>query len=238
MPDLDVRDIRKEYPTRAEPLLVLRSVTLSLAAGESLAILGPSGSGKTTLLSILGTLDRPTSGTVRIGGVDPFALGEADLARFRNRRIGFVFQDHFLLPQLNVSENVLLPTIAEGPASNQSVDRARDLIHRVGLEERISHRPAELSGGERQRVALARALVQQPLVVLADEPTGNLDRTTAARIANLLIELQAEERFVLVVVTHSLELAAGMQQRKALDDGVLRDLATPANREMHSSSGS
>ena len=223
MPELDVHGVGKEYPTRGEPLKVLHDVSLSLAAGESLAILGPSGSGKTTLLSILGTLEHPSRGTVRIGGSDPFALGPVELARFRNRQIGFVFQDHFLLPQLNVSENVLLPTMAEGRVSARAVDRAGELIDRVGLSGRLAHRPAELSGGERQRVALARALVQKPLVVLADEPTGNLDRTTAARIARLLIELQAEENFVLVVVTHSLELASAMQQRKTLDDGRLSD---------------
>ena len=153
---LSVRHIRKEFPTRTEPLVVLRDASLELDAGENVAILGPSGSGKSTLLHIVGTLDRPTSGTVELEGSSPFSLDEKALANFRNSQIGFVFQDHHLLPQLSVLENVLLPTIANGPAEKAAVQRAHELLDKVGLAQRLEHRPAELSGGERQRVSIAR----------------------------------------------------------------------------------
>src|SRR4051794_20666024 len=195
---LVVENVAKEYPTPAEPLRVLTGVSLLLRRGENVAILGPSGSGKSTLLSILGTLEPPTSGTVRLAGKDPFALGEPDLAAFRRENIGFVFQDHHLLPQCTVLENVLVPFLADGSASETDVQRATDLLRRVGLSERMAHRPSELSGGERQRVAIARALVRDPLLLLADEPTGNLDRTTAHSIADLLLELQRERSTILV----------------------------------------
>lgn len=221
MPDLAVRDITKQFPTRAEPLEVLRGCSFELARGESLAILGPSGSGKSTLLQIVGTLDEPTSGQVLFGGDDPFQLSEPRLARFRNERIGFVFQDHHLLPQCSVLENVLLPTLAGGGATPDAFDRARMLLDRVGLSARLDHRPAELSGGERQRVAIARALIRRPMLLLADEPTGNLDRSTAASIGDLLLELQQLEQTMLVVVTHSLELAARFQRKVELDAGRL-----------------
>jgi len=221
--DLIVEQLTKEFPTRAEPLVILRDVSLALSRGENLAILGPSGSGKTTLLSIIGTLDRPTSGRLHLGGVDPFQLAEPALAAFRNHQVGFVFQDHHLLPQCTVLENVLLPSIAEGPAPPDAVDRGRALLDRVGLSERLAHRPAELSGGERQRVAVARALLQQPLLVLADEPTGNLDRATAASVGQLLVDLQREQQVMLIVVTHSLELAERLQRRVTLDGGTLHD---------------
>lgn len=216
-----VTKVSKEYPTRAEPLVVLRGVSLAVAAGENVAILGPSGSGKSTLLYILGTLERPTGGTVTIDGSDPFALDEPALAKFRNTAIGFVFQDHHLLPQCSVLENVLVPTIANGAAGKDAVERARALLDRVGLAHRLEHRPAELSGGERQRVAIARAMINRPRLLLADEPTGNLDRTTAAAVARLLLELPREEQTMLVVVTHSLELAGMMGRRYELDDGRL-----------------
>jgi lipoprotein-releasing system ATP-binding protein len=221
MPDLTVAHVCKEYPTPGEPLVVLQDVSLELSAGQNVAILGPSGSGKSTLLHIVGTLDAPTSGSVRLDGSDPFALAEPELAAFRNRRIGFVFQDHHLLPQCSVLENVLLPTIAKGPATLEEVDRARSLIARVGLEGRLTHRPAELSGGERQRAAVARALVNQPRLLLADEPTGNLDAKSAAGVAELLLELQATDGAMLIVVTHSQELAARLQRRLTLVDGRL-----------------
>jgi lipoprotein-releasing system ATP-binding protein len=221
MPDLVVEEITKEYPTRGEPLVVLRGCSLALSAGENLAILGPSGSGKSTLLQIIGTLDRPTAGRVTLGGEDPLEFDEPRLARFRNERIGFVFQDHHLLPQCSVLENVLLPTIANSRATSEAFDRARMLLDRVGLGGRLDHRPAELSGGERQRVAIARALIRQPALLLADEPTGNLDRTTAAGMGDLLLELQELERTMLVVVTHSLELAARFGRRAELDTGRL-----------------
>lgn len=224
MADLVVEEIVKEFPTRSENLVVLRGCSFSLSAGEALAILGPSGSGKSTLLHIVGTLDRPTSGSVRLGDVDPFALPEARLARFRSERIGFVFQDHYLLPQCTVLENVLVPAVAAGGVTPAILERARMLLARVGLADRVTHLPAEISGGERQRAALARALVMRPMLLLADEPTGNLDRTAAAAVGNLLVELQREEMLMLVVVTHSLELASRFARRVELDAGRLKPL--------------
>jgi lipoprotein-releasing system ATP-binding protein len=221
MADLIVADVTKEYPTRAEPLRVLRGVSCRLGAGENLAILGPSGCGKSTLLQIIGTLDSPTSGTVTLDGLDPFGFSEPRLAAFRNQKIGFIFQDHHLLPQCSVLENVLLPTLAGGSATTAAVDRARMLLERVGLSQRLDHLPAELSGGERQRTAIARALVNGPTLLLADEPTGNLDRTTAATVARLLLELQTQENTMLIVVTHSLELAGLLQRRMELNEGKL-----------------
>jgi lipoprotein-releasing system ATP-binding protein len=218
---LQLAAVTKQFPTPTEPLVVLRDVSLAIAQGQSLAIVGPSGSGKTTLLSILGTLDRPTSGTVELDGQDPFQLPEPSLATFRNRRIGVIFQDHHLLPQCSALENVLLPTIAAGVATPEAIERARAMLQRMGLGDRLGHRPAALSGGERQRVAIARALIQKPQLVLADEPTGNLDRTTAAAIGELLLELPLEQQLILIVVTHSQPLAATLQRRMVLDDGRL-----------------
>jgi lipoprotein-releasing system ATP-binding protein len=223
MSRLIVENVTKEFPTRAEPLVVLRGISLELSSGENMAVMGPSGSGKSTLLNILGTLEAPTSGRVLLDGQDTATLDEPALAALRNRRIGFVFQDHHLLPQCSVLENVLVPTIAHGAATPAVVDRARDLVARVGLADRADHRPAELSGGERQRAALARALIHAPALLLADEPTGNLDRTNAAKIAELLLQLQAAEGTMLVVVTHSPALAARMNRRTELDDGRLKE---------------
>lgn len=222
MPDIVVEQITKEFPTRSDPLIVLRRASLELSRGENLAILGPSGSGKSTLLYVIGTLDRPTSGRIQLEGADPFTLDEPQLADFRNERIGFVFQDHYLLPQCSVLENVLLPTIAQAGRNGDFVQRAKMLIDRVGLGNRIEHRPAELSGGERQRVAVARALIRKPVLLLADEPTGNLDRTTAAAVGNLLLELQRESQTMMIVVTHNLELAAMFDRRLELDEGKLK----------------
>jgi lipoprotein-releasing system ATP-binding protein len=222
MNQLNVENVAKQYPTRAEPLVVLRDVSLVLQRGQNVAILGPSGSGKSTLLSIMGALEPPTAGRVVLDGQDPNRLGPRELAAFRNRQIGFVFQDHYLLPQCTVLENVLLPTVAAGTTGPASFDRAKTLLDRVGLGRRLEHRPAELSGGERQRAAIARALVNSPPLVLADEPTGNLDRSTAARVAELLLELQRQEEMMLVVVTHNERLAALMGRQLELDDGVLR----------------
>jgi lipoprotein-releasing system ATP-binding protein len=224
LPDLVVTNIAKEYPTRGEPLVVLRDVSLELSAGENAAILGPSGCGKSTLLHILGTLDEPTSGSVALQDQNPFELNEPRLAEFRNRNIGFIFQDHHLLPQLSVLENVLVPALADGSPSKDEVARARELINRVGLSERSDHRPAELSGGERQRVAAARALIHKPLLMLADEPTGSLDRSNARAISKLLLDLQEQENTMLVVVTHSLELAEQMSRRLELDEGRLAEV--------------
>lgn len=198
---------------------VLQDISFSFNAGTSVAITGPSGSGKSTLLHIIGTLEEPSNGKVEINGTDPFKLSEPELARYRNAVIGFVFQDHHLLPQYSVLENVLIPTLAfkQQPAAPQL---AQELLKRVGLTDRISHRPAELSGGERQRVAIARALINKPSILLCDEPTGNLDTTTAGTIADLLFELHRSERNILIVVTHNLELAGRFENQLKLADGV------------------
>jgi lipoprotein-releasing system ATP-binding protein len=218
-----IEHVAKQYPTRGEPLAVLRDVSMELQRGQNVAVLGPSGSGKSTLLSIIGALEPPGSGRIVLDGQDPATLAEPELARFRNRQIGFVFQDHHLLPQCSALENVLVPTVAAGRTPPEAVDRARRLLDRVGLSGRLAHRPAELSGGERQRVALARALINAPLLLLADEPTGNLDRTTAAQIGELLLELQRQEQTMLIVVTHSPRLAEMLDRRLELDEGVLRE---------------
>ena len=219
--DLIVDQLAKSYATPAEPLVVLRDVSLQLSAGENAAIVGPSGSGKSTLLHILGTLDSPTAGTISLLQQDPFKLAEPQLAAFRNRHIGFVFQEHHLLPQLTVLENVLISALASGGTNAPLVARAKELIDRVGLTARSQHRPAELSGGERQRVAVARALLQKPALILADEPTGSLDRTNALNIAKLLLELQQAERAMLVIVTHSEEIATLFEQRFEMNEGTL-----------------
>jgi lipoprotein-releasing system ATP-binding protein len=224
MSHLQVDNITKSYPTRGEPLVVLRGISLELTSGENLAIVGPSGSGKSTLLSIIGTLEPPSSGRVVLDGQDPAQLSETALAAFRNQKVGFVFQDHHLLPQCSALENVLVPAIPAGRVSEAMLQRANDLLDQVGLGERRDHRPAELSGGERQRVALARALVNQPAVLLADEPTGNLDRTTAEQIARLMRELQQHEPMILIVVTHSQRLAEQMGRQLELDQGLLKEI--------------
>ena len=222
MSELLVEHVRKEFPTRGEPLVILKDASLKLTAGENAAILGPSGSGKSTLLHIIGGLDKPTSGSVVLAGENPANLNEAQLAHFRNRHIGFVFQDHYLLPQLSVLENVLVPALAEGSPSAEMIERAKKLLESVGLGKRLDHRPAELSGGERQRAGVARALLLKPVLLLADEPTGNLDRTNATGIGHLLIDLQKQEQTMLLIVTHSSELAALVQKRYELDDGRLK----------------
>jgi lipoprotein-releasing system ATP-binding protein len=219
---LEISQLCKEYPTRSGPLSVLRQIDLDLAAGQALAIMGPSGSGKSTLLHILGTLDRPTSGAVRIDGKDPFQLAEPSLADFRNRHIGFVFQDHHLLPQCSALENVLIPTLVNSTAKSDVEQWARQLLQRVGLSDRLDHRPAELSGGERQRVAVARALIHHPLLLLADEPTGNLDRHTAQAVSRLLLDLHQQENTILIVVTHSPELARIFPRQMEMIDGRLQ----------------
>ena len=217
---LRVVDVYKSFTIGRRTLEVLRGVSLELAGGEALAITGPSGSGKSTLLHLVGTLDRPTTGAIELDGQSPHDLPEPELAAFRNRNVGFVFQDHHLLPQYTVLENVLLPSFAPGAESGPAVEqRARDLLGRVGLAERFDHRPAELSGGEAQRVAVARALVERPRLLLCDEPTGNLDPATARAVAELLFELHAAHSNILIVVTHSLELAARFPRRCELREG-------------------
>ena len=216
---LQVHHLSKDYITRSGPLPVLRDLSFTLQAGEAMAVMGPSGSGKSTLLHILGTLDRPTAGTVALADRDPFLLAEKELADFRNRHIGFIFQDHHLLPQCSVLENVLIPTLVSGGGREAW---AKELLERVGLSNRLEHRPAELSGGERQRVAVARSLIHHPTLLLADEPTGNLDRHTARAVAELLVELHRQERTILVVVTHSMELAELLPHRAEMVDGQLK----------------
>jgi lipoprotein-releasing system ATP-binding protein len=226
---LEVNQVSKSYATPTGALLVLDDVTVTLAAGEAAAITGPSGSGKSSLLYLLGALEPPTSGTITLDGQNPFALAPAAIADFRNRQIGFVFQDHCLLPQCSVLENVLVPTlIASSKDKAAALDRARQLIERVGLGARIDHRPAQLSGGEKQRVAIARALIRQPRLVLCDEPTGNLDPQTAASVASLLLELQQQQNTLLIVVTHSAALAAQFPVRFELRDRTLVRVQTPA----------
>lgn len=230
MPNLIAENIRHEFPTRSEPLVVLREASLYLKSGDSLAIVGPSGSGKSTLLHILGTLETPTAGSVTLDGQDPFTLNPKKLAQFRNEKIGFVFQDHHLLPQLSALENVLLPGLATGRTSAEQSSRANLLLDTVGLSDRKDHRPAELSGGERQRVAIARALLMKPTLLLADEPTGNLDTTTANEVADLLLDVVNADnsQTILVLVTHSRDLANRLQQQAAIQDGVLNTNADSA----------
>lgn len=214
---LKVSNLSKDYGS----VEVLRDVSFTFTDGVSVAITGPSGSGKSTLLHIIGTLEKPTGGQVAINDRNPFALSEPELARYRNTVIGFVFQDHHLLPQYSVLENVLVPTLAFKQESD-ATERAHELLNRVGLTDRISHRPGELSGGERQRVAIARALINQPNILLCDEPTGNLDTATTETIANLLFELHQAEKNILIVVTHNLTFASRFQQRLQLADGTCR----------------
>ncbi len=223
---LEASHLSKSYPTPAGELAVLRDVSLSLKPGDAACVMGPSGSGKSTLLYILGGLEPPTSGTVRLNGIDPYTLGADALAAFRNRDIGFVLQDHCLLPQCTVLENVLVPTLV-GDADSGAEERARSLIGHVGLADRLHHRPAELSGGEKQRAAIARALVRQPRLLLCDEPTGNLDAETAGVVADLLIRLHAEQQAIMIVVTHSDALGARFSRRWKMQRGVM-DAATPA----------
>jgi lipoprotein-releasing system ATP-binding protein len=220
---LKVKNISKEYVSPRGTLRILSDVSLSLSRGEAVSIMGPSGSGKSTLLHILGALEPPTSGTVTLNGRDPFQLNARGLAAFRNKEIGFIFQDHCLLPQCSVLENVLTPTLVSENHGDQTA-RARKLIEQVGLRERIDHRPAELSGGEKQRVALARALIMEPQLVLCDEPTGNLDQRSADVVASLFLELHQRQQNILIVVTHNPELAARFPRRLQLKDQRLEEV--------------
>jgi lipoprotein-releasing system ATP-binding protein len=204
-------------------LRILSDISLSLDRGDALSIVGPSGSGKSTLLYILGALEPPTSGSVTLDGHDPFQLKPKELAAFRNKEIGFIFQDHCLLPQCSVMENVLTPTLVSGTENNAMGD-ARLLLEQVGLSDRLEHRPSELSGGEKQRVALARALIMKPQLLLCDEPTGNLDRKSGETVAELLFDLHQRQRTILIVVTHNAELAARFPRRFELTDRHLRSL--------------
>ena len=212
---LEISNVTKRYPTPRGPLTVLAGVSLGLNRGEAAAIMGPSGSGKSTLLYIAGALEPPTAGTVTLDGVNPYEVPEKELAAFRNQAIGFVFQDHCLLPQCSVLENVLVPTLVANDRAGYPA-RARELLRQVGLEDRLDHRPAELSGGEKQRVALARALIRRPRLLLCDEPTGNLDEASAEMVAALLLELHRRQETILIVVTHNPALAARFPKRYEL----------------------
>lgn len=221
MPDLALHSLTRTFSSEAGSLDILRGVELEMNRGEALAVTGPSGSGKSTLLYIIGLLDQPTAGSISLMGQTPFAMSVADQAAFRNRHIGFVFQDHHLLPQCTVLENVLIPKLAGGGSTAADETRAKALLDRVGLAARLTHKPAQLSGGERQRVAVCRALINQPAVLLADEPTGNLDRATAESIGSLLLEISREQNTLLICVTHSTELAGRFPTHKELLDGRL-----------------
>ena len=222
---LELRGVTKSYQASAgaPETPVLRGIDLSIAAGESVAIVGPSGSGKSTLLNLIGALDHPTSGSIILDGVDLASLGEVDLARVRSRQVGIIFQLHHLLPQCTVLENVLIPTLAGGPErrSEPALDRAHRLLKRVNLDHRSDYLPGQLSGGERQRAAVVRALINGPRLLLADEPTGSLDRASADNLAQLLVELNREEGIALILITHSLELAERMGRVLELCDGRL-----------------
>ncbi len=217
---LQVSNVSKHFSTPRGPLVVLSDVTFALAPGEAAVVTGPSGSGKSSLLHVLGALDPPSSGTVTLDGRNAFTLPPKAMAEFRNAEVGFVFQDHCLLPQCSVLENVLVPTLvaSNGAGGVDDRSRARHLIEQVGLADRVDHRPGELSGGEKQRVAIARALIRQPRLVLCDEPTGNLDQQSASVVASLLLDLHRRQQNILVVVTHSERLAAQFPIRFELTD--------------------
>jgi len=222
---VQVRDVWKRFQVSESSIQVLRGISFDGRSGENIVITGPSGSGKSTLLHILGTLEPPTSGTVHLNGCNPFDQNEVRLSQFRNQNIGFVFQEHYLLPQYSVLENVLLPVLAGASSISQEVRRrALDLVKQIDLSHRIDHRPAQLSGGECQRVAIARALINRPSILLCDEPTGNLDRTTARRVADVLFEVNGQARALMIAVTHSLELADRFPRQLHLEDGACTEV--------------
>jgi lipoprotein-releasing system ATP-binding protein len=220
---LELANLTKEYATPRGPLPILSDINLTFQRGDAVAIMGPSGSGKSTLLYIVGALEPPTSGTVKLDNQNPFALNEPAMAAFRNQKVGFVFQDHCLLPQCSTLENVLAPTLVS-VANGDYVKRAKDLLSQVGLSDRLDHRPSELSGGEKQRVAIARALIREPALLLCDEPTGNLDRQSAENAASLLFDLHKQQQTILIVVTHSVELAEKFPTRFELIDRQLKQV--------------
>jgi len=226
---LDAVHLGKQYSTPRGPLSVLEDVTFSLQPGDAAAITGPSGSGKSSLLYMLGALEPPSVGHVTLGGVNPFELRPVELADFRNARIGFVFQDHCLLPQCSVLENVLVPTLVAknraGGGAEEDARRAQALVDQVGLASRLDHRPGQLSGGERQRVAVARALIRQPALLLCDEPTGNLDQASASTVSSLLLNLHRQQRNILIVVTHNAQLASEFPIRFEIVAGRLGRIA-------------
>jgi len=222
-PLIQASGISRTYNHRKSPIVVLDRLAFSLNFGETLGIVGASGIGKSTLLHILGTLDRPDAGQLNYSGTDVLQLDDARLARFRNRTIGFVFQFHHLLSEFTALENAMMPALVGGMDKKAARKKAESILVRVGLEKRLAHRPNELSGGEQQRVALARALVQRPAILLADEPTGNLDRRNSDMIHTLLMELNQEMGMALVVVTHNMELAALVSRRVTIVNGALQE---------------
>lgn len=222
---LTLENISKSYQG-ASTLEVLRNISFTMQGGEAVAITGPSGSGKSTLLHLIGTLDSPTSGSLKVNDTDPFSLKDSELARFRNSTVGFVFQDHHLMPQYNVLENVMVPALAYRGEREAQRRRATELLDKVGLSERLTHLPAELSGGERQRVAIARALINEPALLLCDEPTGNLDHDNAMTVADLLFDLHREMQSILITVTHSEELAGRYPRRFQLQQGSIQQTKT------------
>ena len=221
---LELAHVSKDYPTVHGVLPILSGVTAKFERGDAVAITGPSGSGKSTLLYLIGGLEPPTSGTISLDRQNPYTLAEPELAAFRNRKIGFVFQDHYLLPQCTVLENVLIPTLVGPAEGGDHLARARMLLERVGLTGRLDHRPSELSGGEKQRVAIARALIAEPLLLLCDEPTGNLDPESAENVAGLLLDLHLQSQTILIVVTHSIELAERFPLRYRMQNRTLQQL--------------
>ena len=220
---LAVSNLFKSYGSGSAKVDVLKGIDLTIEAGDTVALVGPSGAGKSTLLHVMGTIDRPSSGSVLFDGQDIFALSDQPLAAFRNRSIGFVFQFHHLLPEFTALENVMMPLLIGGEKKSQAEGRARELLSDVGLSHRITHRPGELSGGEQQRVAIARALVRSPRLLLADEPTGNLDRRTSEEVHALLYSIQQSTGISLVIVTHNEQLAAGMGRTIRFLDGKIAE---------------
>jgi lipoprotein-releasing system ATP-binding protein len=219
---LEAIGIRKNYDSPNGSIPILENISIEWKRGQAVSIMGPSGSGKSTFLYILGVLDTPTAGTLRLEGQDPFSLDEKQQAAFRNRHVGFLFQDHCLLPQCSVLENVLAPVLVDGRPHPDTIQRAQKLLQQVGLSDRLDHRPGQLSGGEKQRAALARALIRQPLLLLCDEPTGNLDHKASETVAELLLQLHAEQKTILVVVTHNAELADRFPTRMEMYEHNLR----------------
>ncbi len=223
-PLVEVNGLGRVFFHRDKELVVLRDVDLRVESGEMIAVVGESGVGKSTLLQILGTLDRPTSGTVRYGATDVFKLQDTELAAFRNRMIGFVFQFHHLLPEFTALENTILPALIARTPRNEALARGVEILAEIGLEQRMAHRPGELSGGEQQRVALARSLMMRPRLVLADEPTGNLDERTSEEIHDIIVDLNRNTGTTFMIVTHNRSLAARMQRTLLLFDGTVRDI--------------
>jgi lipoprotein-releasing system ATP-binding protein len=231
-PILEARDVHKSFRQGPVTLEVLQGVAMSVAVGERIAIVGASGSGKTTLLQILGGLDRPTTGHVLVDGQDIHQQSEQERGALRNRALGFVYQFHHLLPEFSALENVAMPLLVRRLKVAEARDRARRLLERVGLGQRLNHRPDQLSGGERQRAAVARALVTEPKIVLADEPTGNLDGTNAEAVFALMLELNRELGTSLIVVTHDMRLASRMERIYAIEKGVLTERSVPVPSEV------